>query len=283
MEEPTETTPDNQEPDVTQAISAFEHILDVMPNDRLALESLYDAYISAGDMPHALKYLSRLADVLMEESDEKGLQPVIEKLTFLSDSYPEATAKLNQIEAFIKKEPEASGGTATLRTSATDTRADISSEIALAWNLYEEGQLTEEEYSNISKDLTELASKNMEVPVSVLHIIEDRGFKNVQSIITYLAEKSKFPFISLSNFEIQMNVCRKMPIEYMTRRGAIPFDKLGNDYMVAILNPFDASALSEVRTMLGGNCHFYIVNAPDYDNALSTIKKEYHKDSDELE
>ena len=64
-----------------------------------------------------------------------------------------------------------------------------------------------------------------------------------------------------------------LPPEIMGHWGALVFDTLGPDLLVALLNPFDQVLRSEVTALTGRVCHFYLVSAPDYDKALANIRK----------
>ena len=57
------------EEEIWSAISAFEQILEAMPNDRASLEALAHAYEQIGDQTRGLDYLIRLTQVVLEEGD----------------------------------------------------------------------------------------------------------------------------------------------------------------------------------------------------------------------
>ena len=58
----------------------------------------------------------------------------------------------------------------------------------------------------------------------------------------------------------------------MMHRGAIVFELMGRDALVAILNPYDAELRKEVESITGKECHFYMVAAESYDHCLDTIR-----------
>ena len=60
----------DSEAEIWNAIAAFEKILEAIPNDRISLETLIEAYEKVGDHTRAKEYLLRLANVLIDESDE---------------------------------------------------------------------------------------------------------------------------------------------------------------------------------------------------------------------
>ena len=62
----------NAEEKIWDAISAFEQILEAMPDDRASLEALAHAYEQIGDHARAKDYTIRLGGVLVSESDAEA-------------------------------------------------------------------------------------------------------------------------------------------------------------------------------------------------------------------
>lgn len=265
--------------ELNAALQAFQQILEIMPNDRVALESLFEAQLGVGNTEEALHYLKRLADVVVAEEDEEAILAVADKLNFLGDVSPEARQYARQLEEFLARR-KGGAGAGVAEAALAGKAANISAEIALAWNLFQEGQLTQEEYSNVTHDLTELSFKKMDVPVSLLHILQDRDFKNKDKIFNHIAHKSRVPCLALSCFEIQKEVARMLPLEFAARLGAIAFDRIGEEFMVAVLNPFDLKLQARIREQLGQPCHFYLVTAAEYDAAMDAVRKAF-KDAED--
>lgn len=260
--------------ETSQAITAFEEILEVMPNDLFALEALHDAYLELGNTQNAYHYLKHLAELVKTEGDRETLTRVSDKLLFLSADHPEAQETANDLarqsenmETASNAKPDNSRG---LKTEH-DIQSSITQEISLAWDLYKDGRITKEDYSNITNDLTEMSSKEVTVPISVMHVLYDRSLGNTEKIVAYIATQSGTPLISLSNFELQSSATEKLPAPFLKKLGALPFDFVGEDLMVAILNPFNKELQDKVSERSEHQCHFFLVTAPDYDNALAKV------------
>jgi hypothetical protein len=88
-----------------------------------------------------------------------------------------------------------------------------------------------------------------------------------------LSRLSNIPIIALSSFEIQKDAYTQLPTEFVTRIGAIGFESVGSDLLVAVLNPTDNELQAEVRRITGRKCHFYLTSASDYDTAVVNIRK----------
>ncbi len=252
-------------------VEAFEQILEVMPDDRATLEALHDACLSQGQTQKALKYLLRLADLVQIDGEPEVLTNVLIKLHHLGNTHPEALEKAIAIET-QRGESRIYESVTSKETRSAHARIDIGHEISLAWMLAENGKISEEEYTQITNDMTELSGHNKDVPVSVLHAIHDRKLPQEEDILAYLSDKGQSPIIKLSSFDVQPDVFNILPVEFMTRRGALTFDRIGDELMVAILNPFDESTKNEVREIAKADCHFFLVGASEYDRTLTKMK-----------
>lgn len=259
--------------EVRDAISAFEQILEAIPNDRLALETLSDAYIEVGDKPKALEYLTRLAAAVADDGDAAAAPGIIRKLQDVGAKNPAAQEVLKRLERLVAPKKGASVATAAKAETSKKKGVDITTELALAWNLVQAGELTQEDYSNVVHDLTESSTKNVEVPITVLHVLHDRGFKGLEKVLNFLSSDSGLPIIALASFEPQKDAYSLLPLEFMAKRGALVFELMRQDALVAILNPYDTELRDEVKKLTNRNCHFYLVPADSYDAYLDFIKK----------
>lgn len=256
-----------------QAITAFEQILEVMPNDLFALEALHDAYLANGDTESAFKHLRHIAELVKHERDKETLTRISDKLLFLGSEFPIATQLASELQERVSDLGDQSNAEQTTAAEDQDEfEPGIGPEIALAWKLFEDNQISKDDYTNITNDLTEMSSKDVDVPISVIHVLYDRGLNNTEKIISYISKKGKTPLISLNNFEIQMPAVKMLSLKFINKLGALPFDFIGEDLMVAVLNPFDKELQKKVSDHSRRDCHFYLVSAPEYDNALSAIR-----------
>lgn len=258
------------EAELKSAIMAFEQILDAEPNDRLALETLSDAYERMGDRIKAVTYLVRLAEVIINENDAKTAPEISQRIKALGKP-AEYQALLKRLQEVAKKDAAAPGGAATAQTAR---RAhDITREVSLAWDLLQAEEITQEDYAVIVQDLSENSTKDLDVPVTVLHALQDRNFPNLERVLAFLARSSGKPLVSLAQFEIQVDMVGLLPPDFMSSRGAIVFEKIGRDLLVALLNPFDIELQEDIRKVTDRRCHFCLASAADYDNMLANMRK----------
>ncbi len=280
MEDSKETIDQN----LADSIAMLEQILEVMPNDSDALKALYSAYNKVGESAKAVEYLNRIIDVYVN-NDEKSLLPFIrDQLALHETEYPsEVAAQKARLRMVADSEPVSGNAAEPERRSTQDfsssrkKEVDISEELALAWRLYEENQLSQEEYSSVLHDLTEVSSKELDVPVSVLHVLNDRGFTQMNRIMNYLSSRSGVPGIILSCYEISEEVAQALPLEFAAHDGALPFAFLGTDLLVAVLNPFNNALVEKMESASGHRCHTYLVEPEDYDLALARLRAQVAK------
>lgn len=262
---------------LADSIAMLEQILEVMPQDAVALKALYSAYRKSGDANKAFGFLGHLVEVAIGGEDLDLLAYVRKEFTAFEESHPsEVAAQMARIRTLVseKEQPEKADAPAKAGDGQpkANSETDISEELALAWKLYEENQLTQEEYSSVLHDLTEISSKDLDVPVSVLHVLNDRGFTQMNRIINYMSNRSGVPFISLTNYELNEQVAGALPEGIPTHDGALPFAYMGNDLLVAVLNPFNHMLADKVESGSGHRCHTFLVDPQDYDIALGKLK-----------
>jgi hypothetical protein len=262
---------------LADSIAMLEQILEVMPQDTDAIKALYKAYYNSGNLERAFEHLNSLVNVVSGGGDAGILAFVQSELPQFKDEYPsEVAAQIARLRMLEESQPfntNTSEEVSPQQTSGRDqVDVDISEELALAWRLYEENQLSQEEYSSVLHDLTEVSSKELDVPVSVLHVLNDRGFTQMNRILDYLSTRSGVPFVSLSNFEFDEKIGAALPLGLSAHEGALPFAFFGNDLIVGVLNPFNNMLVDKVETESGHRCHTYLVEPEDYDAALGKLR-----------
>ena len=259
---------------LADSIAMLEQILEVMPQDTEALKAVYGAYAQSGEKERAFDYLKRLTEVASSLADAATLAFVQQEFPKFETLYPsEVAARLARLRALEVEAPAPRAAAMENREHKSKIiERDISEELALAWRLYEENQLSQEEYSSVLHDLTEISSKEVDVPVSVLHVLNDRGFTQMNRIMTYLSTRAGVPYLTLSNFELEERMAEALPLEFAGRDGALPFAFLGTDLLVGVLNPFNYDLVEMVESESGHRCHTYLVGPEDYDVALGRLR-----------
>ncbi len=271
----------DSEAEVWNAISMFEQILEAMPNDRGSLEALAHAYEQVGDKTRAKEHLVHLANVLLEEQDADALRDVATRLAKYAEDDDEVKNLLSHVSSAASPKAEAAAAqepaSAEIRKAAVPAgkirmAPDMSQELALAWNLLQAKELSEEEYANVMQDLTDMTARDAQVTASALHVLHDRGFRGIEKVVIYLSKECGLPIVSLTSFDLQLESVALLPFEFILRRGAIPFDTIGNTALIVIMNPYDKELMKDIEKLIGRKCYFYIALPSDFDAALERAK-----------
>ncbi len=256
-----------------QVVETLEQILEVMPEDYFTLHTLYETFIKLEQPEKAFEYLARLADFVTHSQSAEGVNFVLQQYEAIGDLGPEIAerkAQLRVLQAELVEETVDHIPSEGVDVSAPQ---NLEAEMALAWDLFQEEQLTQEEYSNVLLDLTEMSSRAVDVPITVLHVLHDRQFSRFERLMTYLCKKGGVPIIALSSYEENEELIEALPIDFLTQRGVLPFAAIGDDLLVAVLNPFGKTVLREAEKAAEKRCHAYLVSPEEYDRRLTLIKK----------
>jgi len=271
------------ESQVWSAIAAFEQIVETIPNDRVSLEALSHAYEQVGDLSRARDYLTRLANVVIEENDRDAAEFLRERLVRFSATDPIARDAGARIDRFLNtvhpqvKQFDLSGERLEVEAKKEDEaesrNAHVASELSFAWTLFQAGELTQEDYAVVAQDLSAISSNSALVTVSVLHALHDRGNRSLDRIMAFAARDSGVPIVPVSLFEITETVLGFLPREFMIRYGVMPFELMGRDVLVVLLNPYNKPLRQRVQALIGRQCHFFMTPPGDFDSMMDRFFK----------
>lgn len=254
------------------AIQAFEQILDAFPDDLNTLEALFQAYESLEEPDKAGVYILRAGRVAVQQTG-MPLSPVLaDRLTRLAPTVREAAQILTALgEDRLRKAQAAAPEPAAKAPAAGEkfvSRADA--ELELAWWFKSEGLLTEAETAEAVRRLSE-GNAGPERN-SLLALIQSCQMGDFEKILIALAKESGLAILPVSNFETPAAVASLLPLDFMTVRGAVPFEVIGTDLLVAILNPHDAPLRREIEQLSGRTCHFFLTPPSEMDVWLQRIR-----------
>jgi hypothetical protein len=275
------------ESQVWSAIAAFEQIVETIPNDRVSLEALSHAYEQVGDLSRAREYLVRLAGVVIEENDRDAAEFLRERFLRFALTDPVAGDAAARLDAFLNVgQPQAKQFDLSTEQLTDDLKKDdeaenrnahVASELSFAWTLFQAGELTQEDYAVVAQDLSVISTNPALVTVSVLHALHDRANRGLERIMAFAARDSGIPLIPLSLFEITETVLNFLPREFMLRYGVIPFELMGSDVLVVVLNPYNKTLRQKVQSLIERRCHFFITPPADFDNTIERFFKKEAK------
>ncbi len=279
------------EDELWSAISSLELILDVMPEDKTSLQALAGAYVDIGDIAKAVKLKVRLGQLCLNSKSMSEASEIFEELVDLRDhdeDVKEFLERYEEMKDVVQDEEVDNSSEGTEKTASVDSDNydfsdldrpfDISKEISLAWEIFQKKFMSEEEYSMIVRDLTEMTISHSVITVSTLHAIQSRGYKTIESIIAYLGSAYNAPFVNVSSFNIHEDVLSSLPVQLMIKYGILPFDFLGDKaLLLAVMNPADTKLVGKIEKILNKKCFIYTTYPHEFDQILMNLHDSYLK------
>lgn len=266
------------EEEVWVAISAFEQILEAMPNDRASLEALSHAYGQIGDHAREKEYVIRLGNLLVDECDRESAELILDKLQPYLSEDPRAHVLMDRIHELLQGKNAAVGASplaavrGAIETKLSRGGFSMPDELSCAWNLLQANQMNQDEYASVVHDLTEMSAQDAAMTVSVLHALEFRTSKNLDKIMAFIAKECETPIVSLASFAFPVEAMTLLPLDFMVRRGVLVFDFIGHDALVVMMNPYNRQLRAEVESCTNRKCHFFLCLSSEFDAAINRVR-----------
>jgi tetratricopeptide (TPR) repeat protein len=281
---PDNNTEKMNEDELWAAISSLELILDVMPEDKTSLQALAGAYVDIGDISKAVKLKVRLGQLCLNSKSMVEAAEIFEELVDFRENDDDVKEFLERYESMKDVvQDEGAGGEAVEAVASVidsdnydfrdlEKPFDISKEISLAWEIFQEKLMTEQEYSAIVRDLTEMTVSQSVITVSTLHAIQSREYTTIENIIAYLGVTYNAPFVNISSFNLQEDVLKLLPVRMMIKYGILPFDVVGeNSLLLVVMNPADKKLLGKIEKILNKKCFIYTTYPHEFDQILMQL------------
>ena len=261
----------NAREELQQTAAMLQQILDVMPDDLFTLRAFYETSLKLELPEQAFNCLKQLDDCARASQNTEMIDFALNQYASIVDEIPEVKKRIERLQELQLVSNVM--GREMPGKPFEGTNSGIEAEMALAWDLFQAEQLSQDEYSNVLRDLTEMSAREVSVPVTVLHILNDRNFSRFERLLTYLCQKSGLPIMVLSQFEEREELREVLPLDFISHHGALPFAQVGGDLLLAVLNPLDKALVLRAGEISGRNCHAYLVTPQEYDQRLAQIKK----------
>lgn len=105
---------------------------------------------------------------------------------------------------------------------------------------------------------------------SALHAVAADSTGDMQDILAFLSRDSLMPLAPLTSFQVQKPAFDRTGAQ-LARRGALAFETMESDLLVAVLNPYDVELQEDVRRVAACRCMFFLVDPSDYDRGLKSL------------
>ena len=242
-----------------EGVKYLEEMLELMPDDRTTLEFLVVAYEQLKEPEKSKKSVISLAKLLLKQGDyaaAEGLLPRLEAID--TDEAKILALKVHRLTAPPPElKPEAPKVLTPAEQAAEETREAVAAESALIELLQSNGVMPDgDEASRLREQLDATAAGDGVFLISALAILEKENLELCEKCIAFLADRFSIPPVPIAPFERKADLVDRFPADLLRIHGAVPFAKIGDAVLVALLNPAD-ERLRE-RLSRSAKCRFYL-------------------------
>ena len=104
-------------------------------------------------------------------------------------------------------------------------------------------------------------------------ILVELKFATEEDIAQALTCQYGFPYLPLSNYEIDPDVINSVPEDVCRQFCLIPIDKIGKSLTLAMADPLNMKAVEDVELITGCSVQMFVSTAADIKEALVTYYK----------
>lgn len=101
------------------------------------------------------------------------------------------------------------------------------------------------------------------------------GFAKEEDISISLTAQYGFPFLPLSNHDVNPEVLALIPAGVARKYLLVPLDRIGNNLTLAMFNPLDAQAIEDVELLTGCTVQAFVSTPSGIKRAIA----KYYKDA----
>ena len=282
------------DPKVSEAIAFFEQMLQTMPGDRTSLEFLVVAYEQTGQQEKRRDCLIRLADALLHEKDYDNAQVIAGYLSAFTD-YPPARAAVEHVAEVVQgqilktqyhREVQGLGGggppLAGQPMSDTSTpemgleihawsRSASTAEMDLVWVWKEREYLPKDICMDVLHVLTDRPVTDTPMLISALALLDEQHPELTEQVMEAMQRSCQIPPIPLELFDVPPTVAALLPAVFVHVKGVLPFAVLGNEVLIAVLNPFNSALQEETIVRIQRPCHFFLAHPRSWLQAAEKV------------
>ena len=140
------------------------------------------------------------------------------------------------------------------------SRSASAAEMELVWSWKEHEYLPKEICMDLLHILTERPATDHAVLISALALLDELHPELTEHLMEELQCASEMPPLPLELFELQPAAMQVLSPNFVHIKGVLPFALLGDEVLVAVLNPLNRALQEETAARAGKPCHFFFVH-----------------------
>ncbi len=107
-------------------------------------------------------------------------------------------------------------------------------------------------------------------------VLVELGFVREEDIAQALTAQYGFPYLPLSNYEINPEVIDIIPSRVARQYLLVPIDRIGNNLTLAMSNPLNIQAIEDVELLASCSVQTFVSTSSDIKKAI----EKYYKDKE---
>jgi hypothetical protein len=263
----------SEEAQLAQTIEMFEVITQSQPQDYQSLEILKEAYSKLNREKDVVSTSKRIAQAYVQMGQLSSAILEYETILQRYPDDPDVQAALQQIESKANNFPlEATSGETTVIARAPSTTtgaapkaagkappAEIEDGRRPMHKLFVESKIITSGDFDLCWCTSDLSMPPSAVVEPFIQLLADKGILPVDKSLKVLSDKSRFAFLPLQSYDIDMDLARGFPVETCRRWCVLPFDRMSKSVLVATANPFNQQAAKELANATQNRLLWYLV------------------------
>jgi hypothetical protein len=273
----------SEEAQLAQTIEMFEVITQSQPHDYQSLEILKEAYsklsrqkdvISTSKrIAHAYVQMGQLSSAILEYEtilqrfpDDPDVKAALEQIESKANNFP--LEPMGAETTIMAKAPAQKGD--TLRTASKAPPAEVEDGRKSMHKLFVESKMITAGDFDLCWSTVDPTLSTGSVIEPFIQVLADRGILPIDKSLKVLCDKSRFAFLPLQSYDIDMDLARSFPADTCRRWCVLPFDRMSKSVLVATANPFNQQAAKELAEATPNRLLWYLVPPADL---LSNVRK----------
>jgi tetratricopeptide (TPR) repeat protein len=276
----------SDEAQLAQTIEMFEVITQSQPQDYQSLEILKEAYSKLDRQKDVISTSKRIAQAYVQMGQLSSAILEYETILQRFPDDPDVQAALQEIESkannfpleqptsgetgIIAKEPAPT--VKVLKTAGKPPPAEVEDGRKSMHRLFVESKIITAGDFDLCWSTIDPSLPPGGVVEPFIQVLADKGILPVDKSLKVLCDKSRFAFLPLQSYDIDMDLTRSFPAETCQRWCVLPFDRMSKSVLVATANPFNQQAAKELAGATPYRLLWYLVPPADL---LSNLRKAF--------
>jgi tetratricopeptide (TPR) repeat protein len=273
----------SEEAQLAQTIEMFEVITQSQPHDYQSLEILKEAYSKLNRETDVISTSKRIAQAYVQMGQLSSAILEYETILQRFPDDPDVQAALQQIESkannfplepipaettVMAKQPAPTGK--ILKAVGKTPPAEVEDGRKSMHKLFVESKIITAGDFDLCWSTIDPTLSPGGVVEPFIQVLADKGVLPVDKSLKLLCDKSRFAFLPLQSYDIDMELARSFPAETCQRWCVLPFDRMSKSVLVATANPFNQQAAKELAGATPNRLLWYLVPPADL---LSNVRK----------